>query len=95
MRVISRTAVTVAALAVMTTIAPAWTSAASAGALATVNVPQELSSGRALLVRASSIEVVRSGTVIRSVAFTGSLDLSRLPDLVGDQEWGSSGWVRC
>jgi len=96
-RMFRRFSVTVAALAVLTAIVPAWTSAASAGPLAGVNVPQELRTGRVLLVRAGSIELVRSGTVIRSVAFTGRLDLARLPNLVGDQEyvaWRAKGVLR-
>jgi len=97
MRLIRRFAVAVAAVAVVAAIAPAWTSAASASPLATVKVPQELRTGRALLVRERSIELVRSGTVIRSVVHTGPLDLAALPDLVGDQEyaaWNATGILR-
>jgi len=97
MRLIRRFAVTVAALAVVAAVAPAWTSAASASVSATVNVPPELRTGRVLLVRANSIDLVESGTVIRSIAFGGPLDLARLPDLVGDQKyaaWRAKGTLR-
>lgn len=97
MGVIRRIAVTVAALIVPAVIAPAWTAVASASPLATVNVPPELRTGRALLVRPHSVEVVRSGKILRSISLTGPLDLSRLPNLIGDTayvSWQAKGVLR-
>jgi len=77
------------ALALLAVTEPGWTSPASASALATVNVPRDLRTGRVLLVRPHSIELVQSGTVVRSVVFTGTLDLARLPDLVAEPQYAS------